>query len=88
MTALKRLDVLRVRAMLSTRTATVGSTKRGCLKATAAGSVDLGTLEAGHCGRPSFLGCDLDQGKVAERRVDILINTGVFICAAVYEPEQ
>lgn len=28
------------------------------------------------------------EGKIAERCVDILIETGVFLCAAVYEPDE
>ena len=27
------------------------------------------------------------EGKIAERCVDILVETGVFLCAAVYEPD-
>jgi hypothetical protein len=28
------------------------------------------------------------EGKIAERCVDILVETGVFLCAAVYEPDK
>ena len=28
------------------------------------------------------------EGKIAERCVDILIETGVFLCSAVYEPDE
>jgi hypothetical protein len=28
------------------------------------------------------------EGKIADRCVDILIDTGVFLCAAVYEPSR
>lgn len=28
------------------------------------------------------------EGKIAERCVDILVDTGVFLCAAVYEPDN
>ena len=28
------------------------------------------------------------EGKIAERCVDILVDTGVFLCAAVYEPDK
>jgi hypothetical protein len=28
------------------------------------------------------------EGKVAERCVDILVEAGVFLCAAVYEPDK
>lgn len=28
------------------------------------------------------------EGKIAERCVDILVKTGVFLCAAVYEPDK
>jgi len=27
------------------------------------------------------------EGQIAERCVDILVDTGVFLCAAVYEPD-
>lgn len=30
---------------------------------------------------------DLEE-KIAERCVDILVDTGVFLCAAVYEPDK
>lgn len=28
------------------------------------------------------------EGEIAERCVDILVETGVFLCAAVYEPDK
>ena len=28
------------------------------------------------------------EGKIAERCVDILVEAGVFLCAAVYEPDK
>jgi hypothetical protein len=28
------------------------------------------------------------EGKIAERCVDILVETGVFLCSAVYEPDK
>ena len=28
------------------------------------------------------------EGKIAERCVDILVETGVFLCAAIYEPDE
>ena len=28
------------------------------------------------------------EGKIAERCVDILVDAGVFLCAAVYEPDK
>jgi hypothetical protein len=28
------------------------------------------------------------EREIAERCVDILVETGIFLCAAVYEPEQ
>ena len=28
------------------------------------------------------------EGTIAERCVDILVDTGVFLCAAVYEPDK
>lgn len=28
------------------------------------------------------------EGKVADRCVDILVETGVFLCSAVYEPDR
>ena len=28
------------------------------------------------------------EGKIAERCVDILVETGVFLCTAVYEPDK
>lgn len=28
------------------------------------------------------------EGKIAERCVDILVETGVFLCAAIYEPDK
>jgi hypothetical protein len=27
------------------------------------------------------------EGKIADRCIDILVETGVFLCAAVYEPD-
>ena len=28
------------------------------------------------------------EGKIAERCIDILVEAGVFLCAAVYEPDK
>ena len=28
------------------------------------------------------------EGRIAERCVDILVETGVFLCSAVYEPDK
>jgi hypothetical protein len=28
------------------------------------------------------------EGKIAERCIDILVETGVFLCTAVYEPDK
>ena len=28
------------------------------------------------------------EGKIAERCVDILVETGIFLCTAVYEPDK
>jgi hypothetical protein len=28
------------------------------------------------------------EGKIAERCIDILLETGVFLCTAVYEPDK
>jgi hypothetical protein len=28
------------------------------------------------------------EGKIAERCIDILVETGVFLCTAIYEPDK
>ena len=28
------------------------------------------------------------EGKIAERCIDILVETGIFLCTAVYEPDK